>query len=225
MSALLSGLRRLLFTLLFPQEASCHLCERATDRDGSILCPVCRAALQTVRIPSLDSFSRHEPLSACISAYYHSGEAQRLCHLLKYRWDAAAAHPLGEGMAEALALSGLTCELDGVAPVPVHPMRLRERGYNQAALLARAVCDHTGLALWENALIRTRHSASQLSRSREERLTALIGAFKADSSRVAGKCVLLIDDVLTTGASASSCAQALLEAGATRVYLLTACRA
>ena len=58
-------------------------------------------------------------------------------------------------------------------PVPLHPLRLRERGYNQAALLARAVCGRTGLPLWEDALARTRHGASQLTRIREERLTAL----------------------------------------------------
>ena len=109
--------------------------------------------------------------------------------------------------------------------MPAHPERLRERGYYQAALLARAVCEHAGLSLWEDALTRTRHGTSQITRSREERLAALTGAFAADHARVAGKRVLLIDDVLTTGATAVSCAQALLDAGAERVCLLTACHA
>ena len=217
--------RRLLLPLLFPQEAACHLCERATEGEGRILCSACEAALRALRIPAQDALSLHEPLSACISAYFHDGEARRLCHLLKFRWDAAAARPLAEGMAEALALSGFMGTVDGTAPVPVHPSRLRERGYNQAALLARAVCGHTGLVLWEEALARTRHGASQITRSREERLTALAGAFVADGVQVAGKRVLLIDDVLTTGATAAACAQALLDAGATRVCLLTALHA
>lgn len=225
MSRLWDDTRRLLLPLLFPQEAACHLCERATEGEGRILCPACEAALRALRIPAQDALSLHEPLDACISAYFHDGEARRLCHLLKFRWDAAAARPLADGMAEALALSGLMSTVDGAAPAPVHPSRLRERGYNQAALLARAVCGHTGLVLWEEALVRTRHGASQITRSREERLTALAGAFVADGTQVAGKRILLIDDVLTTGATAAACAQALLDAGATRVCLLTALHA
>lgn len=215
---------RFLPALLFPQEASCHLCGRAIGRDGSILCSACAAALRALRIPARDAFVLHQPLDACISAYYHEGEARRLCHLLKFRQDAAAARPLAEGMAEALALSGLAGAFDGVAVVPLHPARLRERGYNQAALLARDVCGHTGLPLWEDALIRARHGASQVTRSREERLASLTGAFEAHGAQAAGKRVLLIDDVLATGATAVSCAQALLDAGAERVCLLTACR-
>ena len=100
-----------------------------------------------------------------------------------------------------------------------------EAGPLADAAEARAVCGHTGLVLWEEALARTRHGASQITRSREERLTALAGAFVADGAQVAGKRVLLIDDVLTTGATAAACAQALLDAGATRVCLLTALHA
>lgn len=216
---------RLPLALLFPQEASCHLCGRSTARAGALLCPACAAALRSRRIPARDAFTLHEPLVACISAYFHDGEARGLCHLLKFRWDAAAALPLADGMAEALALSGLADGPDGAVPVPLHPLRLRERGYNQAGLLARAVCSRTGLPLWEDALARTRYSASQLTRIREERLTALSGAFEADGAQVAGKRVLLVDDVLTTGATAVSCAKALLNAGAASVCLLTACRA
>lgn len=148
-----------------------------------------------------------------------------LCHLLKFRWDAAAARPLAEGMAEALALSGLMGTVDGAAPVPVHPSRLRERGYNQAALLARAVCGHTGLVLWEEALARTRHGASQITRSPGGAPHRRPAHLWQTALQVAEKRVLLIDDVLTTGATAAACAQALLDAGATRVCLLTALHA
>lgn len=219
----MSALSDRLLALLFPQEVACHLCERLPDVSGSCLCSACLRALARLRIPPCDALSLHEPLLACLSAYHHEGAARRLCHLLKFRGDARAAQPLAEGMADALARQGWA--VDVVVPVPLHPSRLRERGYNQAALLARGVCEHTGLSLCEDALLRTRHASTQLTRTRGERLSAMAGAFDAVSASVRGKRVLLIDDVLTTGATACACADALLCAGAQAVWLLTACRA
>ena len=209
--------------LVYPQQNECHLCSRALEAGDGCLCAACAGRLNAGSIPRQDMFAPHAPLFACLSAYYHDGEARRLCHLLKYQGDALAALPLAEGMSHALVLAGLTADI--AVPVPLHPARQRERGYNQAALLARELCGHTGLPICESALRRVTHTRTQLSRTRAARLEAMRGAFMADAALVTGKTVLLVDDVLTTGATAAACAGALLQSGAARVALITACRA
>jgi ComF family protein len=115
-----------------------------------------------------------------------------------------------------------------VVPVPLHPSRERERGFNQAALLARAVAKGAaGLRLDEWSLARVlhsgRHRAGMDARARRE---SVADSFAVARPRlVAGERVLLVDDVFTTGATASACARVLLAAGASEVYVLTAARA
>ncbi len=114
-----------------------------------------------------------------------------------------------------------------VVPVPLHPSRERERGFNQAALLARVAAKRTGLRLDEWSLARVlhseRHRAGMDARARRE---SVADSFAVARPRlVAGERVLLVDDVFTTGATASACARALLAAGASEVYVLTAARA
>jgi ComF family protein len=114
-----------------------------------------------------------------------------------------------------------------VLPVPLHPARERERGFNQAALLASAVAKGAGLPLDSWSLARVahseRHRAGMDARARRESVEA---AFTVTRSRlVRGESVILVDDVFTTGATASACARALLDAGARAVFVLTAARA
>jgi ComF family protein len=114
-----------------------------------------------------------------------------------------------------------------VLPVPLHPERARERGFNQATLLARALARQTGLPLDERSLTRTTHTAQHRAgmdaRARRETVAA---AFEVVRPRlIVGEHVLLVDDVFTTGATVSACAHALREAGAEAVYVLTVARA
>ena len=121
----------------------------------------------------------------------------------------------------------LLAEADAVAPVPLHPFRLLKRRYNQAAEIARPLARRHGLAYLPDALVRRRATESQGGKSGSGRRRNVAGAFTVPKGRrrqVQGRRILLIDDVLTTGATAEACAKALLQAGAAAVDLATVAR-
>ena len=118
-------------------------------------------------------------------------------------------------------------ECDAVVPVPMHPFRLIRRRYNQAAEIARPVARRFGLAYWPGALKRNRSGESQAGKSGAGRRRAVKGAYESPSGwekRLAGKRILLVDDVMTTGSTAEACAKALLKAGAVQVNLAVIAR-
>ncbi|MEN8240689.1 MAG: phosphoribosyltransferase family protein [Chloroflexota bacterium] len=117
--------------------------------------------------------------------------------------------------------STTTLDLDMIVPVPLGPKRLKERGYNQAYLLAEAYANRLAIECNQHALRRIRETRTQVGLSIVQRQQNVTGAFKAESKEVSGKRVLLIDDILTTGATLNACAVALKQAGADRVFSLT----
>jgi len=142
---------------------------------------------------------------------------------LKYRRDI--------GLADALAsqLPGFVFDLhwpfDLIVPVPLGRKRIRERGYNQVALIARPLSMAMKIAYAPDALMRERETLSQVGLSRNDRRNNVCGAFRAKKHFVNGRIVLVIDDVATTGSTLSSCAEALYAAGARDVFALTLARA
>ncbi len=171
-------------------------------------CPGCRErppAFQSLRAP-------------CLMA----GPAREAVHALKYNHFSALAEDMGRLMAEFAASERLAADL--VVPVPLHPRRRRTRGYNQSALLAKAVAAALGLPLDERALVRRRDGPQQArAASAEERRRNVEGAFEA-RGRLEGRRILLIDDVTTTGATLDAGARALREAGAASVCCLAFAR-
>ena len=125
------------------------------------------------------------------------------------------------------AAADLVAETDAVVPVPLHPLRLIRRRYNQAAEIARPLARREGLAYLPDALVRRRATDSQGGKGASGRRRNVAGAFEVPKGRrrqVEGRRILLIDDVLTTGATAEACAKALLQAGAAQVDLATLAR-
>jgi len=153
-----------------------------------------------------------------------------LVHLLKYQAIPPAARPLGKRLAGIIRT--LLSEFSGewlVVPVPLHRERRRTRGFNQAELIAKVALRELRdlpLILAPKVLVRTRPTESQTGYTREQRRTNLHGAFKVpDKARIKGHKVILVDDVLTTGATADECARVLRRAGAEQVLVATVARA
>ncbi len=162
-------------------------------------------------------------ISGVRSPFRFDGVMRRAIHELKYRNLKAISGSLAELLAAYLRDNPVPGEV--LVPVPLHPRRLRERGYNQSSLLALELARRTGLAVVEDGLYRSKDSPSQAQTTTvEDRRGNVADAFACRNSKLSGKQVLLVDDVCTSGATLEACAAALRAAGAASVWGLTLAR-
>ena len=244
----LRGMREALVSLVFP--APCRLCARMLDTGTGIpFCHACLAAL-TQALPEPLCSQCGRPMA---SAATSDGPQPPLCHLCRrgvYAFDLARSFgaytprmarailllkysnvtPLGLWFARLLAGAvGRQPELfaaDVLVPVPLDRGRLRERGYNQAGVIARPLARLLGIPFRSYLLVRTRPRPNQLRLTRRERWETVRGAYATHERALVDKLrVLLVDDVFTTGATLDACSRALKGAGAARVVGLTVARA
>lgn len=212
--------------LICPEENVCHLCGRWAHT--GILCQFCLTELVRQTLPSeRQALQRKTEPQTVISVWKHNAEARKLVHRLKYQADPSAAHFLADGMVCALLNEKRVLErVEWIVPVPLHPVREKDRGYNQAALLAAEISRQTGVAMTEKVLFRTRHTGNLARMNREMRFGVLKDVFAVNNAlMIEGKRILLVDDVFTTGATAQACAKQLMHAGAAGIDIVTACRA
>jgi len=221
-----------LLDLLFPQR--CIGCQR----EGEIFCSACSGAAphlqpplcQHCGLPMADGLSlchacRTHPLKldGLRSVFYFEGVIRQSVHHLKYSNLRALAMPLALLMRDYLETVPLPGEI--LVPVPLHRRRLKERGYNQSALLAHELGRLANLPVLEGSLVRQRDTPPQArTTSAEERRYNVAEAFACADLRLKGKKVILIDDVATTGATLEAAAQALRNAGTSSVWTLTLAR-
>jgi len=157
------------------------------------------------------------------SPFLFQGAVREAIHQLKYRNVKALAAPLAQLLGEYLAKNPLPAEV--LVPVPLHPRRLRRRGYNQASLLARELARLSSVPLIEGVLLRLSDTSPQTkTKSAEERQRNVTRAFSCRGREFEGKHLLIIDDVCTSGATLNACATALKAAGAASVWGLTVAR-
>lgn len=151
------------------------------------------------------------------AAFAYRDAAVSLVHSFKYGGRRSAARAAGDWMASAWSRYPELGVPDALVPMPLHPRRRRQRGYNQALLIAQAMSERLGIPVLE-ALVRERETPPQWSLGRAERAKNVAGAFSAVAThRFEGRKLLLVDDVCTSGSSLEACAQTLLRAGAARV--------
>ena len=141
---------------------------------------------------------------------------------LKYGGRKDLGEIMGRFMAAELLESGFFRGIDVIVPVPLHPRKQRIRGYNQSEYIARGIAAVTGLSLDTSSVVRKRHTETQTSKSAYERWENVDGMFRLDCpERFAGKHVLLVDDVLTTGATTTACADAFRDVEGMCISVLT----
>ena len=146
--------------------------------------------------------------------FYHGGLAQKLLHGIKYNGDQELGEHLGKMFMQHISRESTYAKVEVIVPVPLHKSKLRVRGYNQSEVLARGMADVLGVNIDVDSVIRIKKSETQTKKDRAERWQNVSGIFEVTNDSLQGKHVLLIDDVITTGATLEACGQTILAAGA-----------
>ncbi|MSQ15518.1 MAG: ComF family protein [Dehalococcoidia bacterium] len=228
----LTIIKTTILDLLFPYRCArcgtegqmfCESCLLSQRRPSPPLCRSCGIPI------GLGEYCRHcanesYSFDSVRSCFIYEGAVRDAIMQFKYRGVTDFAPVLGTAMNDTLTQWSVRADL--IMPVPLHTSRFRERGYNQAALLAQVIAQQSGIDLDESTLIRDVATPPQAkSRNREERRLQMENTFQCgDPERVVSKRVILVDDVCTTGATLNACAKALKGAGARTAWGLTLAR-
>lgn len=158
--------------------------------------------------------------SAALFYFTKKGKAQHLIHQAKYSGDPQIARLLGNWMGTFLKDVSWHADIDIIVPVPLHHTKMRSRGYNQSAEFGRGIGEILDIHLKSDALMRIQRSISQTTKNRVDRLTNVHSSFELNETRgLQNKHILLVDDVLTTGATIEACAEKLLSIEGTKISL------
>ena len=219
-----------LLHLVFPEV--CAGCGSDLISNDNKLCLLCHDTLPQTSFhlhgnnPIEKLFWGRLPVRYATAQYYFTKESlvQRLMHRFKYKGDKDLGLFLGRLIGYQLEETNRFKEIDVLVPLPLFPSKERKRGYNQATLLCEGISEVLQKTVLKNAVIRTVYTESQTKKSRVERWQNMEGRFQlADEAAIKGKHVLLIDDVITTGATLEACGQELLKGENVTLSIATLC--
>lgn len=207
------------FKLIFPD--SCICCGEVLEAGSRWVC--CRC---TYDLPEIASYSSSSNIvsarlygrfpykhAVALFSFKNENKIQSIMHAIKYGNSPMLAHFLGLHCGKILSDNSLSTEIDIVVAVPLHIKKAKIRGYNQSAYFARGIAESSGIAYNEDCMKRVRFTETQTRKSSLERFLNVQSAFEVSNpEELSGKSVLLVDDVLTTGATLEACSDALLKA-------------
>jgi ComF family protein len=214
-------------SLFFPR--LCLACSAHLVRGEKVLCTGCllsmaRTDFHLKRNNTLEQAFWGRCLverAAAFSVFNRGSRIRKLIHGLKYNGRTEIGQMLGELYGSILTESGFMADIDMIVPVPLHPARQRQRGYNQSDYIANGLSGSSGVPVQKNIIMRSDRSGSQTKRGRYERWENVKSLFFVpDPDVIAGKHILVVDDVITTGSTMEACVNALHEAGEVRVSLV-----
>lgn len=205
--------------LLYP--AVCPGCGEVYATNETNLCLSCELDLPLFQNeqPVENILGGRVPIKAAAIylKFYSGGQTQRLLHQIKYKGNRRLAEFLGERFMLAVGNQHKFAHTDIVIPIPLHEAKYRQRGYNQSALIATGIGKILAKPIEVNSVFRVARSETQTRKSREARWTNVKGIFSCHKDCLSGKHILLVDDVITTGATMEACAQAILDSGAASI--------
>jgi ComF family protein len=209
----------------------CGACRRPLLGNEECLCHRCMAELPRTNMhtmaenPVAQMYWGRIPLERATSFIYyrHDSPVQRFIHRMKYRGRKEYGYMMGRLMGRELMASGFFDGVDFVVPVPLHPKKERQRGYNQSEWIARGVAEVTGVPLRTDIVVRCRNTETQTRKLHNERMANVADAFvlRAGAESLAGRHILIVDDVLTTSATTIACADAFRHVPDVRFSVLT----
>lgn len=214
--------------LLYPH--LCAGCGKDLPYKHDLLCLRCIHELPHTGFASMPGnpvekyFWGRLPIAAAHSEFYFSNDSliQHLLHQLKYKGNDRIGLFLGESLGKTLVNSGRFNTIDALIPLPLHPDKQRRRGYNQAAVIGRGVAEVMHVPLLTGLVVKQEATETQTHKHRAERWDNVSASFTiSDQQSLVGKHLLLIDDVITTGATLEACGQAILEISNIRLSIAT----
>lgn len=205
-----------IFYLIFPPQ--CAICRTALNHAVKDICLTCRLELPLTYFwkksdnPVSLKFWGHMPIETGSAYFYYmnSGKWRSIIHNFKYRKGWYYAQMLGEWYGAELRESGHYNDIDLIIPIPLHPIKKMKRGYNQSDWIAKGIAKELGVKVDLHSISRSSNNISQTQLSRSDRWSNVQGIFKVNRPEViAGKHLLLVDDILTTGATIISCGESI----------------
>jgi len=210
--------------------ASSGLCRTCSESFKSLeppLCEICSAPIDSAQPFTLCGRCRdfRPAYDRAWSLFVYDGEVKKAVLDFKYNGVSRLYSVFGELISERLKKELKDIKIDAVVAVPLHPSREKSRGYNQALLLARSSASLLSLPMLESELVRIRHTDFLADLGRKERYASLEGVFSLQNKiSLTGKNILLVDDIMTTGATFHQCSRILKEGGASHIYGITVAR-